>query len=75
MSSTSIHVTDLIPVVVTILSKTQIPQGRKKKKYIFVLHTEQDECRDCHFQNIHCGPFNGIVSHQFLIQDGLLGIL
>ena len=39
MSSTSIHVTDLIPVVVTILSETQIPQGRKKKKFHITLRT------------------------------------
>ena len=50
MSSTSIHVTDLIPVVGTILSETQIPQGRNEKK-IFVLHPEPAECRDCPCQN------------------------
>ena len=40
MSSTSIHVTDLIPVVVTILSETQIPQGRKKKKISYYIENQ-----------------------------------
>ena len=40
MSSTSIHVTDLIPVVVTILSETQIPQGRKKKKNSYYIENQ-----------------------------------
>ena len=40
MSSTSIHVTDMIPVVVTILSETQIPQGRKKKKFSYYIENQ-----------------------------------
>ncbi len=32
MSSTSIHLTDLIPVVGTILSETQIPHREERKK-------------------------------------------